>query len=172
MPATVHYENILRTIGQRLESLHLEWFELAVSDGSYIAEGDCRKTYAVPSPAPVATKSFLASLLGVGRKQPAEVVETRTEHFSDLRFTDADLELADQKGRVLRAKSDDSVLNPHSISHALRMAGAYLDHRKGRLLRLSWRQQTLTLWHVNMAGGEEEEKVMPAHLFKTSVDQI
>ena len=170
MAKTVHYENILRAIGQSLEYLEAESFELDTSDDHYVVSGERKKANATPEP--INQKSFLGFIRNVGKKKAAQTTGSQNYHFSGLRFTKADIELLDRKGKVLRAKFEESTLNPHGISQELRTAGAYLDHRERRLLKLSWRQQTLTLWHVNGLGVEAKEVFMPADLYNLWVHQF
>jgi len=172
MAKTVHYENTLRAIGQNLESLEVESFELDTSDDHYVVSGECKKTTATPRLEPPKTKSFLGFIRNLGKEKPAQTTGPQTSHFSGHSFTESDIELSDQKSKVLRAKIDDCTLNPHSISQVLRTVGADLDHRKNRLIKLSWLHQTLTLWHVNGRGVETKEVFMPADLYNLWVHQF
>ncbi|HTN72835.1 MAG TPA: hypothetical protein VMO00_17270 [Methylomirabilota bacterium] len=172
MAETVHYQNSLRAIGQSLESLEVESFELDTSDDHYVVSGECKKTKATPTPEPPSTKSILGFIRNVGKKKPAQTTGPQTSHFSGLSFSEADIVLSDQKSQLLRAKFDDCTLNPHSISQVLRTVGADLDHRRNRLIKLSWCHQTLTLWHVNGLGVEAKEVFMPADLYNLWVHQF
>ena len=172
MAQTVRYENTLRAIGQNLECLEVESFELDTSGDRYVVQGDCKKSNPTPAPEPVATKSFLGFIRNIGKKKTTRYSGPQTCHFTDLHFTDADIELLDEKGKLLRAKSDDCALNPHSIAQVLRTAGADLDHKKSRLLKLSWHHQTLTLNHVNGHGVEGTETFMPADVYNLWVHQF
>jgi hypothetical protein len=172
MAKTAHYENSLRAIGQSLETFEVESFELDTSDDHYVVSGECKKYNATPAPEPISTKSFLGFIRNVGKKKPAQTTDPQTSHLSGLSFTEADIELSDQKSKALRAKSDDCTLNPHSISQVLRTVGADLDHRKNRLIKLSWCYQTLTLWRVNGLGVEAKEVFMPADLYNLWVHQF
>jgi hypothetical protein len=172
MTKTVRYENTLRVIGQNLESLQIESFELDTSDDRYVVSGEYQRTKATPTPEPLSTKSFLGFIRYAGKKKPAQTTDPQISHFSGLSFTEADIELSDQKSKMLRAKFDDCTLNPQSISQVLRTVGADLDHRNNRLIKLSWRHQTLTLWHFNRLGVEVKEMFMPADLYNLWVHQF
>jgi len=172
MAKTVRYGNTLRVIGQNLESLEVESFELDASSEHYVVRGDCIKSNATPAPEPIATRSFLGFIRNIGKTKTPQNSGPQICHFSDLQFTDADIELLDEKGKLLRAKSDDCALNPHSIAQVLRTAGADLDHKRSRLLKLSWQHQTLTLNHLNAHGVEGTETFMPAELYNLWVHQF
>ena len=172
MAKTVQYENILRAIGQNLEYIDAESFDLNASDDTFLASGQYKKTNATPSPDPTSTKSFLGFIKTFGRKKPTQTPEPQPSYFSDLRFSQSDIELLDRKGKVLRSDLDRRMLDPHSISQVLRTAGAYLDHKQSRLLKLSWRQQILTLWHVNRVGVEAREVFTSPDLYSLWVHQF
>ena len=172
MVKTVRYKNILRAIGQNLESLEVESFELDASDDRYIVSGESQVTKAPPTPEPLGAKSFLGFIRNIGKKKPAYTTGPQTSRFSGLSFSELDIELSDQKSKLLREKCDDCTLNPHSISQVLRMVGADLDHRRDRLIKLSWYHQTLTLWHVNGLGFEAKEVFLPADLYNLWVHQF
>ena len=63
------------------------------------------------------------------------------------------------------------ISQPQSISQVLRLAGAYLDHKKCRLLKLAWQNQTLTLWRRDGFGVESKETFTPANLYDLWVHQ-
>jgi hypothetical protein len=168
----VRYEKTLRAIGQNLESLAVDSFALEMTGDRYIVQGEFKKSDVTRAPEPVVTKSFLGFIRNVGKKRTTQNSEPQTCHFSVVHFTEADIELLDQKGRLLRAKSDDCALNPQSVAQVLRTAAADLDHKKCRPLKLSWCHQTLTLVHVNGHGVERTETYMPADLYNLWVHQF
>lgn len=172
MAKTILHQNTLRAIGQGLENLEVESFDLDTLDDHYVVGGQCKKNNATPIPEPISKKSFLGFIRTVGKAKTTQTSGSQTFHFFGLRFTQADIELLDQKGRALRARVDDCTLNPHSISQVLRIGGVYLDHRESSLLKLSWRQQTLTLWHVNGLGIEAKEVFTPPDLYNLWVHQF
>ena len=132
----------------------------------------CTKPTAPHSPDPIGAKSFLGFIRTIGQKKTKQNSGSQTFHFFGLRFDQVKADLFDRQGRVLRANVDDCMLNPHSISQALRSAGADLDHRENRLLKLSWRQQTLTLCYANGLGVEARQVFTPADLYNLWVHQF
>ena len=158
------YRNILRAIGQGLENLEVKSFELEVSGSHYVVSGKSKKSH--PACAPIAKKSFLSLIQNVGRRKALGASGSPAFYFSQLRFIRSDIELLDGKGKVLRSDVDHRPPNPHSISHVLRMAGAYLDHTNRRLIKLSWHHRILTLWYINGYGIETREVFTPPVLYE------
>ena len=172
MAEKVHYERILRAIGQSLENIEVESFDVETADDQYLVAGESKKKNAAPLPDPVNTKSIFGFIRNIGMKNTAPATRSQTYRFSGLRFTAADIDLLDQKGKVLRAQNNDSTPNPNSLSQVLRTVGAYLDHKASRPLKLSWHQQSLSLWHVNVLGVEAKEVFTPPDLYNLWVHQF
>lgn len=95
---TTCYEQILRAIGQGLEVLSVQAFDLEVDGNNYVVQG-----------------------------------------------------------QTLRSGTEGSP-NPHSLSQVLRMVGAYVDHKRGRLSKVSGRNQWVTIWSRGPTGGEHMER--------------
>jgi hypothetical protein len=169
----VHYQNILRAIGQGLENLNVNSFDLLeASENEFVVGGDCNKTKALSARKPSPKKSFLGLFLNNDTRKTTKTSGSLSFHFSGLRFTPSDIELLDQKGKVLRSTEDSSPPNPQSLSHILRMTGTYLDHHGSRLLRLSWDRQIITLWHTNRMDIEAKDIFTPLNLYDQWVHQF
>lgn len=149
------YRNILRAIGQGLENLDVRSFDLEVSGSHYIVSGRCQKSHSTWAPIP--KKSFFDLIQKMVPRKTSSSLDSPTFYFSQLRFTRSDIELLDRKGKVLRSDLYSCPSSRYSTSNILRMVGRYLDHTNGRLLKLSWYRQILTLWYVNDAGIEVRE---------------
>jgi hypothetical protein len=168
---TICYENILRAIGQGLENLDANSFDLLeASDNEFVVGGECNKTKTLHAPKPGHKKSFL-SLFRSEDKPKTTRTSVLGFNFVGLRFTSSDIELLDQKGKVLRSSGYSSP-NPQRLSHILRMTGTYLDYHGSRLLRLSWHQEILTLWHINRRSVEVKDLFTPLNLYDQWVHQF
>jgi len=171
--ATVCYQRILRAIGQGLENLDVKFFDLlVVSDNQYVVGGNCNKPKTRYAPKPRFKKSFLSLFRSVNKSKNTRTSVLDRFNFEGLRFSKSDIEHLDRKGKVMRSNGDNSPPSPHSVSHILRMTGAYLDYKEGRLLGLSWRRQILTLWHINKRGVEKKEEFTPSDLYDVWVRQF
>lgn len=165
---TVRYQNILRAIGQALENLNVKSFRLEISDGHYVVSGKCRDVKPPHAPKSIIKKTFLRLVQTVGQEKAAP----EPFEFTGLRFTRRDIELLDQTGKFLRLTLDRCTPYLVSISHVLRMAGAYLDHTNGLLLKLSWRHRILTLWFINELGAHSKEEFRLPELYDVWVHQF
>jgi hypothetical protein len=169
--ATVNYQNVLRAIGQGLEALEVKSFDLEVSDNHYVVRGECTKPMLSDTPKSNLKKSFLRLVLAVSKKRTARAAESPPFHFTGLRFTRTDIELLDRKGQVLQTNFETSAPNPHRLSQILRTVGAYLDQDECRLVKISWRDGFLTLWHINRHGVESKDIMSPVALYDQWVHQ-
>ena len=169
--ATVNYQSVLRAIGQGLEVLEVKSFDLEVSDSHYLVRGECNKPMAADAPKSSLKKSFLSFVLNVTKKRTVQIAGSPPFHFTGLRFTRTDIELLDRKGKVLQNNFETSAPNPHSLSQILRTVGAYLDQDDCRLVKISWRDSFLTLWHINRHGVESKDILSPLALYDQWVHQ-
>jgi hypothetical protein len=169
--ATVNYQNVLRAIGQGLEALEVKSFVLEVSDNHYVVRGEGKKPMTANAPKVNLKKSFLSLVLNVTKKRAVGTAGSPPFHFTGLRFTRNDIELLQRKGQVLQTNFESSAPNPHSLSQILRTVGAYLDQDGCGLLKISWRDGFLTLWHINRRGIESKDVLSPVALYDQWVHQ-
>jgi len=164
--AAVNYQCVLRAIGQGIEKLGVESFDLEMSDNhDFVVSGTYRETKSAGAPKPRLKKSFLSLIINAAKNNCKQKTGSTLFHFSKIRFTRSNIELLDQAGKASRTSWDDNPLNPLGISHVLRMAGAYLDSKDSLFLRLSWRHDKLTVWHFNGMGVEAKEMFTPQNLY-------
>ena len=169
--ATVNYQNVLRAIGQGLEDLEVKSFDLEVSDNHYVVRGEGKKTTTADAWKASRKKSFLSLVLNVTKKRTARTAGAPPFHFTGLRFTRTDIELLERKGKVLQTNFESDAPDPHRLSQILRTVGAYLDQDGCRLLKISWRDGFLKLWHVNRRGVESKDILSPLALYDQWVHQ-
>ena len=155
--AIVNCQNVLRAIGQGLETLEVIAFDLQVSDNHYVVSGEARKLKTAHASTPSLKKSFLNLILNGTKKRTAKTAGLQPFHFTGLRFTPKDIELIERKGQLLQTNFESSAPNPHSVSQILRTVGAYLDLHECHLLKISWRDGLLTLWYLNSHGVESKD---------------
>ena len=164
--AAVNYQCVLRAIGQGIEKLGVESFDLEMSDNhGFVVSGTYREEKSPCAPKPTLKKSFLSLIINAAKNTCKQKTGSTLFHFSKIRFTRNNIELLDQAGKASRTSWDGNPLNPLGISHVLRMAGAYLDSKGSLFLRLSWRHDKLTVWHFNGTGGEAKEMFTPQNLY-------
>jgi hypothetical protein len=178
MKTTMQYEHILRAIGQRLEQLSVEAFDLEVANDTFLIQGAAtQKESGKLNAANVSTfkKAFL-EICHISKK-PA-TTETRagkagaSARSLRLEFTENDIDTLERDGQALRSDWNGSPL-AHSLPQLLRTVGWYVDHQKGRLHRISKNGDTLTISYLGSIGTRKVETFtllqlydMWVHLYK------
>lgn len=169
------YQRSLRAIGQGLEELCVEQFELEAGNYHYMVRGRCKSTTKVENPP---KSNLLKDAFSFLRRHSKTHSATRTPvrkvlssfEFTGLRLTGKDIIRFERQGRA-QITDATRTLDPQSVSQMLRLAGAYLDHKKSRLLRLAWQNQSLTLWRRDGFGVESKETFTPTNLYDLWVHQ-
>jgi hypothetical protein len=140
------YAHTFRAIGQSISKLDPLYFDLELVGNDYTVSGVSK------TPLNAAEKN------------------TRTENnfssgFSNLRFTQSEVDVINGTGKQSRADTDVSRVDPHSIPNVLRTIGAYLDARGLSFLRLSLDNGNLTVWHINNMQVETKEIFTPINIY-------
>ena len=172
------YEHILRAIGQGLESLSLEAFDLEVANGTFLIQGTpTRKGSEKGTIAKLNgfKKAFL-SICQTAKKSalhasPAERAPGPSR-LLQLQFTQADIDKLERDGQALRSDWERSPLS-HSLPQVLRTVGWYVDHKKGQLQKISRIGETLNVCYIESRGTQKIETLpllqiydMWVHLYK------
>jgi hypothetical protein len=172
------YEHILRAIGQGLESLSLEAFDLEVANDTFSIQGT--PTRKEPEKSSVAKlNSFKKAFLGICNiaKEPAPSATSAervpaSSRLLRLQFTQADIDKLEQDGQALRSDWERSPLS-HSLPQVLRTVGWYVDHKKGRLQKISRSGETLSVSYTGSLGTNKIDTLtllqiydMWVHLYK------
>ena len=164
---TAPYAKTLRSIGQALEMLHLESFELE-SDGN-----DClvRGIFQPASPGESQPQNVQAGPLpGIWRKLRRE--DHKQTGFSlvpwsslvlELRYTPAEIERLEREGQA-RRRDPHGTPDANSLSQLLRAIGAYLDSKGVRLVGISRRDRFVTLQYQMGRRNRQEEFLTPSSL--------
>jgi hypothetical protein len=173
------YEHILRAIGQGLESLSLEAFDLQVANDTFSIQGTpTRKDSEKPTHAKL--NSFKKAFLGICLTSkapatsvtPAVRVPGSSRNRLRLQFTQADIDKLEREGQALRSDWERSPLS-HSLPQVLRTVGWYVDHKKGQLQKISRSGETLSVSYTGSLGTQKIDTLtllqiydMWVHLYK------
>jgi len=171
------YEHILRAIGQGLESLSLEAFDLEAANDSFLIQGTpTQKESAKTTIAKL--NEFKKAFLGIchtPKPAPSATLAERVPGSSRLlrlQFTQADIDKLERDGQALRSDWERSPLS-HSLPQVLRTVGWYVDHKKGRLQKISRNRETLSVSYTGSLGTQKIETLtlvqiydMWVHLYK------
>lgn len=163
-PQPANYQSLLRAIGQGIEKLNVESFELEISGHQeFLVSGVYRGPR--PTAKPKKKSSLLTLIVNQAHTDRTRNIEGTLFRFAGVRFSQRNIQLLEQAGKASRWNWDGNPLNPLGISQVLRVAGAYLDGKHIRFSRLSWHHQTLSLWHLQAGGGEVKEVFTSANLY-------
>ena len=170
------YEHILRAIGQGLESLWLEAFDLEVANDTFSIRGIPTRKESEKSPVGK-LKAFKKAFLDIcsTSKTPSPTSAVKVPDSSRLlrlQFTQADIDKLERDGQALRSDWERSPLS-HSLPQVLRTVGWYVDHRKGQLHKISRAGDTLSVSYTGLLGTQTMETLtlveiydMWVHLYK------
>ena len=143
------YAQTLRLIGQDLEELPIETFELEVDKSVFIVRGEIVVSETEPkSSAPQPQTGFFP---GLWRSKPIFSQPCLQIQAIERCYTAADLERFAKEGR---SHSSDEKSDFYKPGEFLRTIGSYLDTKRGRLLKLYKDGQQVTL-HYETAHGEK-----------------
>ena len=164
----VEYAQSLRSIGQALESLRVDDFDLEVDGESFLVR--C----SIPWPTGAVTEqpdqaSLLRHVWGVMPRETTFELNLRvTSRFKatdmDLHYTSKDLDRLDEEGK---AKRSDQPVEPQAptLSQFLRTVGAYVSQKPARLLRISRRNDSIAIQYESPSGQKNEESLSVGDLY-------
>lgn len=153
---TSGYEITLRAIGQALEALGVESFELAL-------EGDSFVVYGGPESSTVMEKKS-ASRFQLFRRNKGKSKARRGFYISGMRLRESDIKRLDRQGRDIRI-NPERCPDTNSLSHGLRMIGAHLDKTEVNLLGVARHKGLFTVWHKGRSGREMKQIFNQANLY-------
>lgn len=166
-----NYQDTLRAIGQGIEQLGIEVFQLEASgDHDFVVSGVYRQSK--NTSARKLKKSFLSLIMDAAQNLRRGRNASTLFQFSGIRFNRSDIDILDRAGKASRSSEEGRPRNPLGIAHVLRMAGVYLDSKGSQFARLSWNRNTLTLWHISSLGVEAKEIFTPHNLYDYWVHYI
>jgi hypothetical protein len=145
------YAQTLRAIGQSLELLHIESFDLESRGNDYLVRG---RTAAPPR---VVQESVLWVFWRLKDRDPSP--QAVPEAFG-LLYTPEQIDQLENKGRAKR-HDPHGMPDTTSVSQILRATGAYLDAKGARPLGISRREQEVTVRYETAEGqGAFEEHAL------------
>ena len=172
------YEHILRAIGQGLESLSLESFDLEIAENIFSVRGIPTQKKSEKSPV-TKLKAFKKAFLGIchSSRTPAPTTTSSvrvpgSSRLLRLQFTQADIDKLERDGQALRSDWERSPLS-HSLPQVLRTVGWYVDRKKGQIHKISKTADTLSVSYTGLLGTQKFETLtlvqiydMWVHLYK------
>jgi hypothetical protein len=167
----VEYVQSLRSIGQALELLRVEDFDLEIEGEAFLVR--C----SVPRPEETITgqadqAGLLQHIWGVlPLETRLELNITVTGHFKvndiDLHYTLNDVDRLDEEGKAKRGGTKEA--SAPTLSQFLRTVGAYVKQKPARLQKISRRDDSITIQYDTPSGERSEEVLSMADLYELGV---
>jgi hypothetical protein len=153
---TSRYEVTLRAIGQALEALGVESFELVLEGENFVVYGGPESASLREKPSVRRFRPF--------RRQQTQNKARRGFYISGMRLRQSDISRLDRQGRDTRM-SAERCPDTNSLSHGLRMIGAHIDTTGVRLLGVVREKGLFTVWHKSRSAGELKQIFTHANLY-------
>ncbi len=140
MNSNTEYAKPLRAIGQDLEKLHVQKFEMESDGNDYIVR------------------------TMVEADQVNHDAATPSYKTLDLRYTPEDLNQMEREGQAKRHDLNQ-MPNARSISQVLRATGAYVNDSSSRLLGVIWQNQSVRIMYETALGSQEVDEIEVSSMY-------
>lgn len=167
--ASRDFSRHLRIIGQDLENLQLETFNLEFTGDAYLLWVRPESATASSNPLLRVSRSRLQKLWK-NRVQHRSIGQEESYTRSDaqparrLRYTIQELERIERERRLQRRRASGST-DGHGLSQLLRTVGALIEQRNERLLGVSWQELSVSLVVETVQGRKEIDVYRPDNLY-------
>jgi hypothetical protein len=149
---TPSYSQSLRAIGQALETLTVEAFELETESTEYLVRIESQGSpYLLPS-----QRTFLRSLVEAVWGSGTAKVNPSPQPARDLRYTPADIDWLESEGKAKRGHSD-AVPDAHKLSQVLRVIGDHMNRKYARGFVISWSKDSVSIEYRTANGMPEKD---------------
>jgi hypothetical protein len=169
MSEVTGYAQILRAIGQALETLKLQSFEVEPVEEGFSVRGNIALGDDAIGDGEV-NRSQLRAIWGElpvlkrAADEPARIEGSSTTTTVELRYTIRDIERLDYEGQLRRLDSN-RVADAGSLSQILRCIGAYLNQKRARLLKLAREGEAVLLEYETSLGSQMKESFALSDLY-------
>ena len=167
MAEMTEYAQPLRAIGQALEVLNIQNFEMEPAGEDYFVRGHV----------PQANKQFIGDPSGAEKldaiwgtrlvqDQPGDTAQLDSAMLSqiELCYTAQDVERLEEEGRSRRGRSEVTA-DAASVSQVLRCIGAYLNQKRARLYKVTRDIDHVMVEYQSSIGSRRKEAFAPNDLY-------
>jgi len=160
----------LRAVGQGLESLDVEDFDLQAEGGGYFALGMPH----APAKAADAASSLQSGLKDTlqnawhsltGRVDNSDKAAKAPSNVLRILFTPEGILRLECEGMLKRSNDSVGIPNLKKLAQVLRMVGEHLDTKSGRLLKASKRQERISFEYETASGQHMKEEWKLSQLY-------
>jgi hypothetical protein len=166
MSIAIDYAQPLRAIGQAIEVLKMESFELEPDGDDFVVRGRVTARGAGPDPQTAESRSLRFKRETERTFHDSEVEAVTTTPIVnqlDLCYTLKDVGRLEQEGQARRGEPP-AAAETSGLSHLLRTIGAYLEEKPARLVKIAKHAETVTVVYETLSGIRFEEKLDRATL--------
>jgi hypothetical protein len=166
MPIAIDYAQPLRAIGQALELLKMESFELEPDGDDFLVRGSVTAPGAGSDSQNTENRSLRFSRETEGTFPAFEVEAVATPkslNQLDLCYTLKDVDRLEQTGQGRRGEAP-GITDAPSLSHDLRTIGAYIEEKPARLVKIAKQAESVIVVYETLSGIRFEEKLDRATL--------
>jgi len=165
----IDYARHLRVIGQDLENLHLDRFNLECTGDAYLVWMRPESATASPNPLLRISRNRLQKLWK-NRVEPRifgheeSYTNAASQPARRLRYTFQDLDRIERERRQLRRRRSGNA-DGHGLSQLLRTIGDLVEQRNERLLGVSWQELSVSMVVENAQGRKGIDVYRPDNLY-------
>jgi hypothetical protein len=153
------YAQPLRAIGQALETLNIQSFEMEPVGDDFFVRGN------VPVTSPQLRQTIWGKFPSEnGEKREDNATELKVDSPVELLYELKDIERLEEEGRSRRINPHGTA-NPTSLSQVLRCIGAYLNQKRARLLKLSREAESVLVEYETSLGTNMKEMLSASELY-------
>jgi hypothetical protein len=167
MAEMMAYAQPLRAIGQALEILKIEGFEMEMSGADFFVRGNVPLAHCkllIDQCSAEQLRTIWGSLPRQGDVGNNRGSEPSNASRIELCYTKEDVERLDEDGRSRRGKSE-SVGDGRSLSQILRSIGAYLNQKRARLSKITRESDNLVVEYETSVGSKMKETLASRDLY-------
>lgn len=166
----ISYDHTLRAIGQALESLEIEDFDLDIRDSVYTVRGQGKtpkstreiiRKRGLRTTLKDAWNRFEARSLGV--EMPARLSSPFL--VLELHFGPEEINRLEHQGKAARRSDTKEATNLNKLSQLLRAVGAYVNRKSVRLLKVSKRKEWVAIEYDSADGRKDVENFRSTDLY-------
>ncbi len=169
MAEMVSYAQPLRAIGQALERLKMQHFEVETDGENFLVRGNVTAPEVNPA-AKSLERSMLGRVLSLLTKQRQGITwlpmanPAATITKLDLCYTRQDIDRLEREAQGKRVEPEGAA-DAASVSQLLRTVGAYVNHKGARLIKITRNTAALSITYEMASGQKIEEVIEPSVVY-------
>jgi len=170
MNGMMGYAQLLRAIGQALETLNIQSFEMEPVGGDFFIRGNVLLASAESLDGQLTYDELRRAIWGKlpdengGSGEDTDATSLTVHSPVEPLYGVQAVERLEEEGRSKRVNPHGTA-NPSSLSQVLRCIGAYLNHKRARLLKLSREAETVAVEYETSLGTTIKEILSLSDLY-------